>query len=94
MNYKNAVKNIRQEFKNYLIDNKLKSVILGISGGIDSALVAVLAKPVCDELNIPLIGRSISIVSNKQEEKDRAKAIGESFCTDFKEIDLSNLFME
>ena len=58
-------------------------------GGIDSALVAAIAKPVCDELNIPLIGRSITISTNKQDEILRAKMIGESFCTNFKEINLS-----
>ena len=94
MNYEKAVKNIRQELKTYILDNKIKSLVLGISGGIDSALCAALAKPVCDELNIPLIGRSLPTSSNASEENSRGKYIGKYFCTDFKEIYIQHEFGE
>jgi NAD+ synthetase len=55
----------------------------------DSALVAVLAKPVCDELGVRLIGRGLSIETNKRDEVDRASAIGKAFCTEFYQLDLS-----
>jgi len=87
--YKDEVYNIRHILKQYIVDNNLKSLVLGISGGIDSALCAVLAKPVCDELNIPLIGRSITIKSNKEDEINRAKSIGKNFCTNFDELVLN-----
>jgi NAD+ synthase len=86
---KQAVENIRKELKEYITKNGIKSLVMGISGGIDSALCAALAKPVCDELNIPLIGRSIPIATNKVDEISRAKAVGEAFCTDFEEKDLT-----
>jgi NAD+ synthase len=89
INYEQTVKNIRLLLKNYIIKQNLKSLVIGVSGGIDSALVCALAKPVVDELGIPLIGRSISIESNKEDEKERARNIGKYFCTDFKEIDLT-----
>lgn len=89
LNYETILNNIRKQLKKQITDNHLKSLILGISGGIDSALVAAIAKPICDELNIPLIGRSITISTNKQDEILRAKMIGESFCTNFREINLS-----
>ena len=88
--YKSAVDNIREILKNYISDNNIKSLAVGISGGIDSALTVALAKPVCDELNIPLIGRSITIETNKADEIARANAIGESFVSDFKEVDLTD----
>ncbi|RLD63502.1 MAG: NAD(+) synthase [Bacteroidetes bacterium] len=91
--YKSAVDNIRQILKNYISENKIKSLVVGISGGIDSALTVALAKPVCDELNIPLIGRSITIETNKEDEISRAQAIGESFVTDFKEVNLTKGFL-
>jgi len=81
MDYEKAVNNIRKELKTYIQENNLKSLILGVSGGIDSALCAVLAKPVCDELNIPLIGRSLPSSSNKSVENSRAALIGKYFCT-------------
>jgi len=85
---------IRNELENYIVNNNLKSLVLGISGGIDSALVASIAKPICDYIKIPLIGRSISIDSNKQSEIDRADAIGHYFCTNFKHRNLTDEFIK
>lgn len=90
LNYSTVLTNIRSELRNYITEKHLKSLVLGVSGGIDSALVAAIAKPICDELNIPLIGRSITIGTNKPDEILRAKLIGESFCTDFKEDNMEN----
>jgi len=92
MNYELIIKNIRTDTEKYLVKGNIKSVVLGVSGGIDSALVAALIRPVCDKLNIPLIGRSISIESNSKDEQERALAVGTHFCTDFKEVDLTNLY--
>jgi NAD+ synthetase len=92
-NYQKAVDNIREDIKTYITKNNIKSLVLGVSGGIDSALCAVLAEPICKELNFPLLGYSIRIQTNKDEEISRAKNIGENFCSEFKEIDLSNLFL-
>jgi len=91
--FKNPVVRIRKIMKDYIITSNLKSLVLGVSGGIDSALVAALVKPVCIELNIPLICRSLTILTNKKEEIERAKMIGEAFGTDFREIDLSESFL-
>lgn len=90
--YKAAVANIRNELKKYIQNAGLKSLVVGVSGGIDSTLSAALAKPVCDELNIPFITRSITILTNKPDEIARAKAVGLAFSHDFKETDLSEGF--
>tara|TARA_Y100000310_G_scaffold321546_1_gene379337 strand:+ start:15851 stop:16678 length:828 start_codon:yes stop_codon:yes gene_type:complete len=91
MNYKVVTENIRVNIKNYIQKAGLKSLVIGVSGGIDSAICCALAKPVCDELGIPLHGRSISIESNKEDEVQRATAIGNNFCTTFKHIDMSHI---
>lgn len=91
--YSETVKNLRGLLHNYIEKSNLKSLVIGISGGIDSALVAALAKPVADELGIPLIGRSISIQTNKEEEEERARLVGNTFCSDFNEIDLTEQFL-
>lgn len=88
-NYQKIILVIRDNVENYLIKQNLKSVVIGMSGGIDSALVAAIIKPVCDKLNIPLIGRSITIESNKEDEINRSIKTGFAFCTDFDHIDLS-----
>lgn len=90
--FEKPVENIRQALKKYIEKWKINALVIGVSGGIDSALCCALARPVCDELNIPLIGRSISIDSNKEDEKDRARKVGSFFCTNFKEVDLTDLF--
>ena len=90
MDYKRATRNIRRELTDYIEKNKIQSLVIGVSGGIDSALCCALAEPVCNKLGIPLIGRSLPMKGNKQDEKDRAKKIGEYFCTDFYEISLFN----
>lgn len=91
-NYKEAIQNIQKELKEYLINSKLESLILGVSGGIDSALTAALVRPICDELGVTLYGRSITISTNKADEILRAKNLGEAFCDVFKEVDLSETF--
>ncbi len=91
-NYKTAVENIHKELKDYLIKSRLKSLVVGISGGIDSALTVALARPVCDELDVTLYCRSITISTNKPEEINRAKLAGEAFGHDFKEVNLSETF--
>lgn len=93
LNYEKTIKNIRTSLKTYLVDNELKSMTIGVSGGIDSALVCALAYPVAKELGIELIGRSITIESNKAEEINRAEQIGTHFCTNFKEVNLTDEYL-
>lgn len=93
-NYEVMYKNIQKNLKEYIQKNKRQALILGVSGGIDSALAAALAKPICDELQIPLIGVSISIDSNKIEEEDRARKVLMYFCTRGSERNLTTLFYE
>lgn len=94
IDYAKASTNIQRELSTYITENRLKSLVLGISGGIDSALCAVLAQPVCDSLKIPLIGRSIPIESNKIDEIKRANKIGKAFCHNFTESDMDCLYLE
>lgn len=83
------VKGSRNFLKNYIIDNRLESCVLGISGGIDSTVSACLAYPVCYDLGIPLIGRSLPTTTNMPDENNTARLVGEAFCTDFKEVNIS-----
>jgi NAD+ synthetase len=53
----------------------------------DSALCVALARPVCDQLGIKLIGVSLPIISNKHDEIERAIEVGTAFCHEFKEDD-------
>jgi NAD+ synthase len=88
------IPNIQKELFNYVDRNNLQSLVIGISGGVDSALCAVIAKPVCDKLEIPLIGISIPIESNKLEELTRADEIGKYYCDLYWKINLTDLYQE
>jgi len=87
-----AVKVMRAKTAAYVMDNQLKSLVLGISGGVDSAFAAALLRPVCDFTNTKLIGRSITIETNKEDEIERSKLVGSFFCHDFQYLDYSHIY--
>lgn len=89
--YSRVLSNIHRELSSYLTAYpQLKSLVVGISGGIDSGLTAALASRVTREKGLKLIGRSITIASNKPEEIARARAVGDNFIDDFREADLTD----
>jgi len=90
MDWKKPLENMRAELKDYIVKSNLKSLVLGVSGGIDSALVAAIARPVCDEVGIRLIGRSLPASSNKPDEISRAEMVGNAFCHDFDTVHIND----
>lgn len=89
IDYKKFVENSRKWLANYIKTNHLQSLIIGVSGGIDSTVSCAIASPVCKELDIPLIGRNLPTTTNKPDENSAARLVGEAFCTDFKEVNIS-----
>lgn len=87
-----AIKVMRSKMAAYIMNNQLKSLVVGISGGVDSAFAAVLLRPVCDFTNTKLIGRSITIETNKEDEIERSKNIGMLFCHDFQHLDYTHIY--
>jgi NAD+ synthetase len=77
--------------------SNIKSFVIGLSGGIDSALTAVLARAVCDKLEetgrvVELHGYSLPIITNKQDELDRAED-AYVLCDHFTEVDLGEAYL-
>lgn len=91
LNYEKVFETIIEKVSNYLERNKLKSMVLGISGGIDSTVSAAICYEVALRTGIPLIGRSLPI-KNKADEFTCSKLVGEAFCSDFEVIDLVELY--
>ena len=82
-NYKEIFNAIVDETHNYLKINNLKTMVLGISGGIDSTVTAVICHEVqCrfpqDEYRF--IGVSLPCSTNAQDERDSASLAIEAFC--------------
>ena len=91
-NYKKFIDNSINYLVEYIKTNRLQSLVLGISGGIDSTVVAAIASEACKECNIPLIGRSLPAHSNNPEEINTATLVGEAFCNDFKEVAIERMY--
>lgn len=83
IDYKKFVENSRKWLSNYIRDNHLQSLVIGVSGGIDSTVSCAISYSVCKELNIPLIGRSLPTVSNYDIEIDVADLVGNAFCDNY-----------
>lgn len=83
---------LRNHIREYLTINHVESMILGVSGGIDSAFTAAIVQPVAEELGIPLIGAWIGIESNTEEEHNRGMACGIEFCTEFIDMDFTHVY--
>lgn len=87
--YSDFIEEKRTALKEYIKNNNLKSLVIGISGGIDSTVSTALASEVCKEVGIPLIGRCLITNTNKDEEIEAARQVGNAFCSDFKEINIT-----
>ena len=88
--YRNLVNGLYDYCKN----TGIKSMVLGISGGIDSTITAVIAHDVSCKLNIPLIGVSLPSGSNENVENSAAMMVGNSFCSKFEVGSIDKLYAE
>lgn len=92
--YSKVAKQIIRWSKDYIEESGHKGFVVGISGGIDSALTANL---------IAMTGKPVQLlylpIKNQGSERDRAYAVGEQLESkydnvSFKEINLIRIFME
>ena len=88
LDYKNVYNLLVDGIKSYCEKNNIKTLVLGISGGIDSTVVAAL----CKSSNIPLIGISMPCSTNGTDEVSSATLTGNEFCTTFEEINLEGVY--
>lgn len=82
LNYEHVFNVLVDKTAEYVTSNNLKAMILGISGGIDSTVVAAICHEVSKKTGIPLIGRSLPI-KNKSDEFATSVHVGEAFCNEF-----------
>jgi len=78
-----AIDRVRSYVRDYVKDSGLKSLVMGISGGLDSAVVAALCQE--EYIGVPLIGISIPL-SSSNTHKEMAEWVGNEYCTAFQEI--------
>ena len=80
----NVYKILVEGIKKYLHDSHIEHVVIGLSGGIDSTVVAAL----CRASNAHVIGVSLPCSTNADAENDSALAAGKEFCDSFKVVNL------
>lgn len=88
LDYEKVFWTLVSETKKYLLDNNLKAMVLGISGGIDSTVTAAICHEVSKQTDIPLIGRSLPI-KNLNDEFNVSTLVGKAFCSNFKAVGLN-----
>lgn len=74
---------IRRRVTDYVYQNKLKSLVVGVSGGLDSAVVSAL----CQEkyTGVPLIGLHIPM-NSLDEHKEQAGWVGAEYCSAYDNV--------
>ena len=92
LNYKEVFETLVNETAKYITDNNIKAMILGISGGIDSTVVAAICYEVSVITGIPLIGRSLPTKNNKEGEVTSANLVGKAFCTNYQEVSIEQTY--
>ena len=76
----------------YMLDNEIKSMVLGVSGGIDSTIVAAICSEVSKITNIPLIGISMPTKHNTEAEIKTADKVLTAFCENTSIFPIDSLY--
>lgn len=92
LNYEEVKRTMIKEMCDYFRTNNLHAALLGISGGIDSTLVAFLLREVSRCLNnegfdFTFYGRSLPTPTTNEDEYKASILVGDVFCDDFKAAD-------
>lgn len=77
----------------YCIKHNLKSLVLGLSGGLDSTVCAAIGYEVSRIYGVKLIGISLPCSSNGEQEKWGAELCGKAFCNEYIEMNLQDLYL-
>ena len=91
--YGKVFETLIEKTEEYILGNNLHAMVLGISGGIDSTVVAAICHEVSKRTNIPLIGRSIPTKFNKEGETSAADLVGKAFCNDYKVYNINQMYL-
>ncbi len=76
--------------RDYILKNGFKKVVIGLSGGIDSSLVAVIAREAIGRENV--IGVSMPSPFTSKETKSDAKSLAKNLGIRFLEIPIKDIF--
>lgn len=92
LDYKSIFETIVNVMDEYLTNCKIKAMVLGLSGGLDSTVCAAICRRVSDDTGIPFYGISLPCSTNKEDEVSSASLAGSEFCNTFIENNIEDVF--
>ena len=96
LDYNNVLNVMVDKTVDYVKKNRLKSVVLGISGGIDSTVVAYILNCASHVLHntydseFKFVGISMPTETTDSHEFMISELVGRAFCDEFKVLDITN----
>ncbi len=96
-NYKAVLDAMIEHLADYVDRYHLDTLVLGLSGGIDSTVVATIAGLTCRQHyghRCQLIGVSLPSNTNQLAEVDSAQLVGQIFCDQFIQHSIEGLFQD
>lgn len=93
LNYEKVFCTLVDKTREYIQNNNLSAMVLGISGGIDSTVVAAICHEVSKQTGIPLIGRSLPIYKHADATFNESVLVGKAFCNDFRICPMTRLYL-
>lgn len=81
----NSIETLATQLAEYATKSDLKTFVIGISGGLDSAVTAAIAAISAKKCGVKVIGVSIPL-SSSVAHKEQAKWVGETYCDSFMEM--------
>lgn len=93
LDYSQVYEQIIKQTGEYCQAYNLKSMVLGLSGGLDSTVCAAILREVSKRYGVKLIGISLPCSTNSRLERSTASTCGDCFCDEYKEINLQDLYI-
>lgn len=91
--YSQVYEQIIKQTGEYCIKYNIKSLVLGLSGGLDSTVCAAILREVSKQYGVKLIGISLPCSTNSRLERSTAATCGDCFCDEYKEVNLQDLYL-
>lgn len=93
LDYKSVFETIVDVTSEYVNNCGIKTMVLGLSGGLDSTVCAAICKKVSEKNGVKLIGVSLPCSTNKEDEKTSASLAGKEFCDEYIENNIQDVFV-
>lgn len=90
LNYPKVFSELVNQVGEYIVSNKLKSTILGISGGIDSTIVACILKEASVKYNFENYGILLPSSTSKSDEQSVAELVAKYICNKTYKISITD----